>query len=219
MDHKEKEERGSLQSISTLPKFNYWELARFNYFRNIFDLIKDLEGDVIECGVGWGHSLLSLSSLAYMEKKQRNIWGFDSFEGFPEPSEEDNSPRNPQKGEWKTGLEEVYKLLSESGLDRVFIQNKITLVKGYFEDTLHKYTGDKIALLHADADLYDSYKQIYNDLFDKLVPGGVIMFDEYMNTFEHYKWPGAKKAIDETFLKGAVLHRDEIFGKYYAIKQ
>jgi len=219
MDYRNDAERGRLQKEATLPELNYWEASRLLYFSSVFEQIKGIEGDVVECGVGWGQSLLSIAYLVKIEHAKRNIWGFDSFSGFPEPTEEDKSPRNPKKGEWSTSMEEVYKLLVQTGLDQVYITNKITLVRGFFEKTLPKYAGKQIALLHADADLYSSYKVIYDNLFDKVVPGGIIMFDEYMNTFEYYKFPGAKKAIDETFLKRAELRRDENFGKYYAVKK
>jgi O-methyltransferase len=218
-DHKDPNESGHLQSQLVIPRFNLQEATKFCYFADLMDSIRDLDGDIVECGVGWGWSFLYFCLLARIENRGRHLWAFDSFEGFPQPSEEDASPRDPQPGEWKTDLLAVYKLLESSGLDNVFTRYQVTLVKGFFEDSLSQYTGEKIALLHADADLYQSYKSIYEHLFDKVVPGGVILFDEYMNTFEYHKWPGAKKAIDETFLMQAELKRHEKSGKYYAIKK
>lgn len=210
---------GHAQATAVVPELNLAEAARFHYFSDMFRHVRDLEGDIVECGVGWGRSLLYLSLLTRIENKGRRVWGFDSFEGFPEPSEHDASPRKPQKGEWKSNLLSVQSLLASSGLDEVFVRSQVTLVKGFFEESLPKYSGDKIALLHADADLYESYKSIYSNLFERVVPNGIIMFDEYMNTFEHAKWPGAKKAIDESFLERAELRRDSGSGKYYAIKR
>jgi O-methyltransferase len=219
VDYKDQKESGHLQSSLEIPRFSLKEAVRFRYFSDLMEVISDLEGDIVECGVGWGWSFLYLCLLARIENRGRCVWGFDSFEGFPEPGEEDGSPRNPQKGEWKTDLVAVYQLLKSSGLDDVITNSQITLVKGFFEESLPKYTGKKIALLHADADLYQSYKLIYEHLFDKVVPGGIILFDEYMNTFEHFKWPGAKTAIDETFLSQAELKRHRYSGKYYAVKK
>jgi hypothetical protein len=218
-DYKDRNESGHLQNCLEIPRFTLPEAVRFQYFADLMDLINDLDGDIVECGVGWGWSFLYFCLLARIENRGRHVWGFDSFEGFPNPSEEDTSPRKPQQGEWKTDLMAVYKLLESSGLDAVFTRYQVTLIKGYFEESLSQYTGEKIALLHADADLYQSYKSIYDHLFDKVVPGGIILFDEYMNTFEYYKWPGAKTAIDETFLNKAELKRHSKSGKYYAIKK
>lgn len=210
---------GHDQAESVMPELNLAEATRFHYLADVFSQLRNVEGDVVECGVGWGRSLLYLSLLTRIENRGRRVWGFDSFEGFPEPTPEDASPRAPQKGEWKTDLLSVQKLLARSGLDAVFVRSQITLVKGFFQESLMKYTGERIALLHADADLYESYKSIYDRLFEKVSPNGIIMFDEYMNTFEQAKWPGAKRAIDEFFLTRAELRRDAGSGKYYAIKK
>ena len=94
-----------------------------------------------------------------------------------------------------------------------------TLVKGFFEESLLKYTGKQIALLHLDADLYESYKTSLELLYTKIPKGGVVAFDEYMGTFEHINFPGAKKAIDEFFGgRNYEIIRDQAFGKYYVIK-
>ena len=42
---------------------NYINAARFLYLYKLFDLIKDIKGDVVECGVGHGRSFLSLASI------------------------------------------------------------------------------------------------------------------------------------------------------------
>ena len=72
--------------------------------------------------------------------------------------------------------------------------------------------------LHADADLYASYKDILENLYHWVVPGGVIVLDEYMNTWENAKFPGARKAIDEFFQDRERVVRDEIYGKFYVVK-
>lgn len=218
-EHKSDNEVGRSKTQATLPLLNLTESMRFSYLNRVFfNYVHPIEGDLVECGVGWGRSLLLLCCLSRIENAGRRIWGFDSFEGFPKPTEADASERNPQQGEWRTDMASVFQMLQASGLDSEFLRTQLTMVKGFFSETLPKYTGDKIALLHADADLYQSYVDIYDHLFEKVVPGGVILFDEYMNTFEHSKWPGGKQAIDETFLKHCKLERDNFSGKYYAIK-
>ena len=110
-------------------------------------------------------------------------------------------------------------MLEEAGLDSQFVRFRITMVKGFLEQTLPQYTGDKIALLHLDVDLHDSYRVALEQLYPKVVPGGIILFDEYMNTAEYEKFPGARKAIDDFFAGREPILRDPLCGKYYAIKQ
>ncbi len=202
-------------------KMNNIEVTRFLYFKRVFDLIKNIDGDIVECGVWKGESLLMFAFLVKDEMKGRKLWGFDSFEGFPEPSKQDKSKRNLKKGECgNTSTNDVTNLLINSGLDKEFVRSQITLVKGFFNESLAKYTGSSIALLNLDVDIYDSYLTALKELYPKVARGGAILFDEYMATDEHLKFPGAQKAIDEYLGDNkALISRDKITGKYYLIKK
>ena len=54
-----------------------------------------LRGDIVECGVGNGFhlSFILFNMITKNELGKKKYYGFDSFEGFPTPSEEDISPR------------------------------------------------------------------------------------------------------------------------------
>ncbi len=200
-------------------KTHYESLAHLLYFKEIYDLITNLEGDIVECGVGRGHSFFKLCCLAHYENKGRKIYGFDSFEGFPEPSEEDASPRNPQKGEWNVAtVETIEQILTEQGrFELSFINNNVKLVKGFFEESLSRFDGKSIVFLHLDVDLYKSYKVTLEYFWPKVARGGVVAFDEYRNATE--KFPGAAKAIDEFF--GSLVTQirfNEQANRYYIVK-
>lgn len=200
-------------------EFTYMQVAKFLYFKRIFDQVKHLNGDVVECGVGPGHSLLMWAILLKDEMKRRKLWGFDSFEGFPEPSVYDRSERKVQRGEWKATVGEVMETLRHAQVDVDFTVSQLTLVKGWFQESLPKYRGNPIVLLHLDIDLYKSYRVALENLYPKVVPGGAILFDEYMGSRENVEWPGAQKAIDEYLgEKEVFIQRDPVTGKYYLIK-
>jgi hypothetical protein len=211
-------QRGRNAQTGSLPSFTFGEAARFHFFNRMIGRVASLDGDIVECGVGWGRSLIHLLALMQLEGKIRNLWAFDSFEGFPEPSAEDTSFRNPRKGEWKSDIETIERILSDAGFANDFLRQRLVLVKGFFSETLPSYRGGPIVFLHADADLYASYKDILENLYERVVPGGVIVFDEYLNTWEHAKFPGARKAIDEFFQDKEKIVRDEIYGKFFIVK-
>lgn len=192
-------------------------LRKFLYFQKIYNQISHLDGDIVECGVGHGASLMILSVLAEDENKQRKLWGFDSFEGFPQPSAEDKSNRNPQEGEWSdTSIEFIANLFQEFGIPSSYFDSQIVLMKGFFNESLKKYIGEKIALLHLDVDLYQSYKDCLTQLYDKVVPGGIILFDEFLDTKSLSAFPGASQAILEFFNdKQACFERDGNSGRFY----
>jgi len=194
-------------------------ILRYLYFERFFQHIKGIEGDIVECGVGNGDSLIILSLLAKREGIGRRVWGFDSFEGFPEPTAEDRSIRNPQKGEWRSDLGAVQQRLRMAGLDEHFVNRQATLVKGFFEDSLHLFRGRHIALLHLDCDLYQSYKTCLETLYPLVQAGGIIAFDEYVNTMQLLSFPGAQKAIDEYLGENhRLIVSDSETGQYYLEK-
>ena len=59
---------------------------------------------------------------------------------------------------------------------------------GAFEDS-----PTWISLLHLDTDWYDSTLVELHALFDKVVPMGWVIFDDY------FYWEGQKRAVDEFF--------------------
>lgn len=201
---------------ATLPMSARW-MREFRYLASRYDKVAGVEGDVVECGVGKGRTFLILAHLASEEGKfPRALWGFDSFHGFPPPSPEDSSPRNPKEGDWSnTSVSHVLSLIKDAGIKKEFIDGNIKLMPGFFHETLKKFPERPIVLLHIDADLYRSYKDALTALFPKVAKGGVVLFDEYREE----KWPGATKAIDEYFSgSGYALQRDSISGKYYLVK-
>lgn len=202
--------------IYTLP-IHRRQLTLFSYFSRQFNLVKDLDGDIVECGVGKGRTLMYLTYLASLEEsRSRNIWGFDSFEGFPEPSKEDVSDRNPKKGEWsQTSIKMVLEQLKRAGLPHKFIEQNINLIKGFFPTSFESYKKNQIAILHVDVDLYSSYKDVLSFFYPFVVSRGLILFDEYNQP----TWPGAKKAVDEFLAENNLsLQHDVQANKYFIVK-
>lgn len=192
-------------------RFRYKDMARCFYFKEVYDKVRNVDGDVVECGVAYGGSLLILGALVKQEGRGRVIYGFDSFQGFPEPTAEDESLRKPKKGEYgDASIERIKKLFKQADLSEPI------LVKGFVEDTVKNFRG-KIALLHVDVDLYNSYKAILKELVSQVTRGGVILFDDYGEP----KFPGAKRAVDEFLLgKDYKLQRAKFMDKfrYFVIK-
>jgi len=85
----------------------------------------------------------------------------------------------------------------------------IYLVKGYipdsFQDYFNKKPATQIALLHIDVDVYEATKSCLDYLYEKVVKGGIIVFDDYGQV------DGATKAINE-FIK-SIGKNDNIIKK------
>lgn len=168
------------------------------HFQHLVELIEDVPGDIVECGVGAGKSLFLLGVLTDGGRHLRRVWGFDSFQGLPDPSPHDRVDRRPQKvkaGKLSHGEEEVRARMIGYGTSETKLANRFVFVAGYFPHSFPQYPGGLIALLHLDVDLYQSYKDCLEWFEPMVVPGGVIAFDEYRSA----NWPGATPAIEEYY--------------------
>ena len=90
--------------------------------------------------------------------------------------------------------------------------NNLRIIKGWFQDTLPVNKPERIAVLRLDGDWYESTKVCLNELFDRVVNGGVIVIDDYGD------WEGCKKAIDEFFEERKILpflHHIDKGGRYF----
>jgi len=152
-----------------------------------------IDGDVAECGVGRGLSLFMLAHFMARASTDRMLFGFDSFQGFPQPTAADASPRRPVRGDlWTdTSLEHVRNHFLHGGL-AAFFDARVRLVPGFFSESLPQTTEpSRIAFLNLDVDLYESYRDCLRHLGPRVT--GIILYDEYQSP----KWPGATLAVDE----------------------
>jgi hypothetical protein len=191
------------------------------YFQRLFNLLQDVEGDVVECGVASGNSLAILANLVRSGGITRHIWGFDTWSGLPEPGREDLASEESKARKSMFALSSIQSVnatLRFYGFDDSEISNMVTLVRGLFSETLPVYAGPQIALLHIDADLYASYMDALRHLWPKVSAGGIVAFDEYQ---QPDYWPGAKQAVDEFIkdLPGTILEKDPLYDRYYAVKK
>lgn len=199
-----------------LPRLYGGYLDRLLYFKEHLEGIRDIPGDIVECGVSIGHGTLAFLLLNEYLGVERMYFGFDSFEGFPEAQVQDGKTPIDGPGYYSSPPEVVLKVLRDGKIPEEKISGLVHLKKGYFEETLPGYDG-KIALLHLDCDLHDSYKASLEMLYDKVHSGGVILFDEYADE----RWPGATKAIDAFFSTRPeeVLRHGGRFPGYFVVKQ
>ena len=189
-------------------------LRRFMHFQGLLEQVRDVDGAIVECGVGPGRSLFDFSLISDAIGRPRRIFGYDTFTGIPDATAVDGKWNEDLAGTWDFSQDQVRENLQAAGLDAKSISN-ITLVEGELRTTLPAYDAGPIALLHLDVDIYESYKAALQLLYGHVAPGGVIAFDEYRQD----AWPGATKAIDEFFEGRAErIVRSPVADRHYAIK-
>ena len=91
--------------LENFPKYvRRQNLTRFIALYEIFKEVIEIKGSVIECGVNQGFGLMTWSKLSAIIEPvnlTRRIYGFDTFEGFPEISDKDisASSKHVKKGD------------------------------------------------------------------------------------------------------------------------
>lgn len=191
--------------------FSHACLDRFTIMSDLYSVTRQLPGCIVELGYGYG---ISFSALAYLSQGDgKNIYSYDSFKGFPNPTFHDFSSRTPRKGEWSHRTsQEANKQMIEFGLVNF---DQLHFIEGFVEETLDKeLPSEEICFLHIDLDLYSGYRMGLEKLWPLMTYGGIVLFDEYNDD----KWPGATQAINEFLRKNSLKIQRHPLGKYYLKK-
>ena len=176
--------------------YSLWSCVRYLHARG-------RKGDFMEVGVWRGGSMmLAAMTLRQLKADDRPLWLYDTFTGLPRPDEAldtdilDNRAIDgwlPRSFDGRTSAwayadeEEVRANMRETG----YPEELVHFIAGKVEDTIPAVLPEKIALLRIDTDFYSSYKHTLEYAYDRLVPGGICILDDY----GHFR--GARKAVDE----------------------
>jgi O-methyltransferase len=172
-----------------------------------YDLTKsvnDLDGDLVECGIAAASQLAAM----HLASPHKKVWGFDSFEGIQlagrndeyqpgfgpklDPNRELPSNLLVSSGVTVCGYEYVEGNLRKWNVDR----SKFHLIKGWVQNTMEvpENLPERISVLRLDMDMHDPTVVAMDKLWERLVPGGVLIIDDW-------GYSGVRKAVDDHFDK------------------
>ena len=150
-------------------------------------------GAIIECGTWKGGMSAALIEAC---GRDRSYVFFDSFEGLPPAGEHDgdrakayqadkSSPKYFDNcaatvGEFKATLDRAGKTTTP-----------VDIRQGFFSESFKTFPPPPIAVLRLDADWYDSTMQCLTHFWDSVMPGGLILIDDY------YSWDGCSRAVHD----------------------
>jgi len=160
----------------------------------------NLPGDSAECGVfqGEGSYLICLANES-SDQKVHHI--FDSFEGLSSPIEED-LPSDERAYHWK---KHDLAVSLDSVKTKLLRFKNVNFYKGWIPSRFSEVAQCKFSFVHIDVDLYEPTLDSISFFYERMVPGGIILCDDYGSTI----CPGAKKAFDEFMadkVEGPVIH-------------
>jgi hypothetical protein len=172
------------------------------------DRVRELEvagrdGAIVEAGCALGGSAIVLASAKGAE---RPLLVYDVFGMIPPPSERDGDDVHARYDEISAGRSSGIQGRTYYGYEPDLLgtvtdsfrrlgvapaEHGVRFVPGLYEETLHP--EDPIALAHVDCDWYDSVMVCLERLWPRLVPGGVLVVDDYED------WSGCRNAVDDFF--------------------
>lgn len=159
--------------------------ARIGFYERTSHLV----GDIVECGVFKGSGLATwLKILALNEPNTiKKVIGFDYFDPSFVESLSDPTDRKSmtevftrcKAGKSDLSMESVLERIRGAGLD----SSRVDLVSGDIGTTSLAYAsarpGFRISVLYLDLDLYNPTYDALRNLWSRVVPGGVVVFDEH----------------------------------------
>jgi predicted O-methyltransferase YrrM len=162
----------------------------------------DIPGDLVECGVWRGGSVMMMALALRSLGAARRIHCFDTFEGMPPPTNADIRhdtgeeaaailARTPKRdGEYMWAMAAL-DLVRQNVRSTGYPDELISYHAGDVEQTVPAHAPDVISLLRLDTDWYQSTKHELVHLYPRLASGGILIVDDYGF------WRGARKATDE----------------------
>ncbi len=181
-------------------------LSMFLAKAEIFNRIVGIHGHIIECGVFLGGGLLTWAQLSAIHEPYnfiRRIVGFDTFSGFSELSEMDQSaaslPHAHRGGLAAPAFDDLTSCLELYDLNRPLGHiPRVEMVRGDAVKTIPEYVQTNkhvvVSLLYLDFDLYEPTKAALEAFLPRMPKGAILAFDELNQS----AWPGETLAVLDT---------------------
>jgi O-methyltransferase len=192
--------------LHTIPCWNVWDKQDFfvrakekhtmpgipdircYFLQSALRSLRDLPGDVVECGVREGKSSFFMMEAC---ERERQFFLFDSFEGLSDP--------HPSKDTWPSAIEKDGKRWF--AVDFQTVSNRLStydcfhVLKGWIPERFKEVENRRFCLVHIDVDLYQPTRDSLAFFYPRLHQHGIIVCDDYGSG--HFS--GARAAFDEFF--------------------
>ena len=158
---------GVIKKYTLVDKYRCYELWA------LIEQCSKMQGDFIEIGVWRGGTGALIAAGAKRMGSDKIVYLCDTFKGVVKAGRKDCYYKGDEHGD--TSMRIVEKLV----IDRLRLDN-FKILKGIFPDeTSHLVESSQFALCHIDVDVYQSAKDIVEWIWDKIVVGGIVVYDDY----------------------------------------
>lgn len=173
---------------------------------DLYNSVKHLHGDIVECGVFKGSGMMTWCKLLQMYEPNsiKKVIGFDMFSKDFVGDLSDDIERDMMSQVFTRDVNLNNKTISLNAVTNRLLNANIPaksfeLIEGDASETTREYTESRpgllISLLYLDMDLYEPTYNTLQNLWDYITPGGIVVFDEYA----YAAWTETQ-AVDNFFL-------------------
>jgi O-methyltransferase len=190
---------------------------RFHSLLELFRTALPLEGMVAECGCFRGLSSYLMCSTLKLADAAFDGSGyriFDSFAGLSVPGSEDlfegegaqvqRLRHMTRQGSFAASLDKVKGALSAFP--------RIEYFPGWIPAAFPDETATRYRFVHVDVDVYQPTRDSLESFYPRLVPGGMIVCDDY-------NWPGARMAVEEVCARVGAEFATTPYTQAYIVKR
>lgn len=172
----------------------FWQfIENLALIGSLVDLRAMKSAAIVECGTWQGGMAAALIDFC---GRHRSFCFFDSFEGLPPAKEidgqtalawQENTSEPGYYDNCRSSIETFYDTIGRTGIDT----KTVHVAKGFFEQSLPNFDSPAVAVLRLDGDWYESTMICLRKFWDHVVPGGIILIDDY------YSWDGCSRAVHD----------------------
>lgn len=170
-----------------------------------------IPGDFVECGVWRGYSFAVITTYLDFANVDKTLYLYDTFRGIPDAYNSEKRPNHAYDRENKDDHDAILNHVRD-----VFKSfPNVRIVPGIVPDTFASECPDRISFLHIDMNSAASEMAALEHLYDRVSPGGIIVFDDY--GWEAYR---AQKKAEDSFMSERSQHILELpTGQGLLVKQ
>ena len=169
---------------------------RFEALAGVWWSVREVGGDIIECGAYEGATALALALLDRCAGLDRTVHALDTFEGIPSAGAADPFRR---AGEFALPADQVERLRQQA--ESLGVADRLRVYVGRFDQSFESLDDRTYALAHIDANVYHGTLDACRHCLPRLAAGGASVFDDYAGPFDL----GARLAIDVAFSESKLL--------------
>tara|TARA_R110000868_G_scaffold39435_2_gene137386 strand:- start:1126 stop:1845 length:720 start_codon:yes stop_codon:yes gene_type:complete len=170
----------------------HMSLNRMFTLYELYKLSKNVAGHIAEVGVYKGAGTLLFAKLVQIFESEAltQVHGFDWFKGTGKTGENDTALA--PEGGYQSDYNHLMQLISRQKLDHIVRIHNLDLTKE-IETFFDKYKHLQYKLIFLDAGIYDVMQACIPIFWERLTPGGIMVFDQY----SHELGPGETISVRE----------------------